>query len=174
MNQTLDGGADRARLARAATEHQLALDAWRAMAGEVSVDWAFDMRDRIRAAATRIRELGTGTVAQTASSMTAAEPAEIAQALIERMAELRHAGPRGETMPLLLDDPLSGVAPSVKTWVLELIARSAGAPQVIYLTDDPDVADWARMEAISGELSILAPAPEAADAPVAGDIEVTL
>ena len=174
MNQTLDGGADRARLARAATEHQLALDAWRAMAGEVSVDWAFDMRDRIRAAATRIRELGAGTVAQPASTMTTAEPAEIAQALIERMAELRHAGPRGETMPLLLDDPLSGVAPSVKTWVLELIARSAGAPQVIYLTDDPDVADWARMEAISGELSILAPAPEAADAAVTGDIEVTI
>ena len=174
MNQALDGGADRARLARAATEHQLALDAWRAMAGDVSVDWAFDMRERIRAAATRIREMGADATAQSNSSMSAAEPAEIAQALIERMAELRHAGPRGETLPLLLDDPLAGVAPSVKTWVLELIARSAGAPQVVYLTDDPDVADWARMEAISGELSILAPAPEAAEVHVAGGVEVTL
>ncbi|HVM10829.1 MAG TPA: hypothetical protein VM345_20385 [Acidimicrobiales bacterium] len=173
MNQTLDGGADRARLARAATDHQLALDAWRAMAGEVSVDWAFDMRDRIRAAAVRIREVGA-PVAATDNSMSAAEPAELAQALIERMTELRHAGPRGETLPLLLDDPLHGVAPSVKAWVLELIARSAGSPQVIYLTDDADVASWARMEAISGELSILEPAPESADAAAGVDSEIEL
>ncbi len=159
-------------MARAGAEHQFALDAWRALAADVSVDWAFDMRDRIRAAATRIREMGAEAVSPSSSSMSAAEPAELAQALIERMAELRHAGPRGETLPLLLDDPLAGVAPSVKTWVLELIARSAGAPQVVYLTDDPDVADWARMEAISGELSILAPAPEASE--VSGELEVAL
>lgn len=162
MNETIDGGADRVRLARAATEHQLALDAWKAMAGEVSVDWAFDMRDRIRAAAARIREMGATPQPSAATTMSAAEPAELAQALIERMAELRHAGPRGEMLPLLLDEPLAGVAPSVKTWVLELLARSAGSPQVVYLTDDPFVADWARIEAIGGELSILAPAPEAA------------
>lgn len=172
MNQTLDGGADRARLARAATEHQLALDSWKALAGEVSVDWALDMRERIRAAAVRIREMGPDTTAS--SSMSVAEPAELAQALIERMAELRHAGPKGEMLPLLLDDPLVGVAPSVKTWVLELIARSAGSPQVVYLTDDADVADWARMEAISGELSVLAPAPEAADLDVTGKLETAL
>ena len=162
MNQTLEGGADRARLARAATDHQLALDAWRAMAGDVSVDWAIDMRERIRAAAVRIREMGT-TPAQPSTMMSAAEPSELAQALIERMTELRHAGPKGETLPLLLDEPLNGVAPSVKTWVLELIARSAGSPQVVYLTDDPDVASWARMEAISGEIAILEPAPERED-----------
>ncbi|HEX7166484.1 MAG TPA: hypothetical protein VF230_05835 [Acidimicrobiales bacterium] len=169
MNHALDGGADRARLARAATEHQLALDAWRALAGEVSVDWALDMREKVRAAATRIREMGGGATthavaAASATAMTTAEPAELAQALIERMTELRHAGPRGESMPLLLDEPLTGVAPSVKTWVLELVARSAGSPQVIYLTNDPDVASWARMESISGELAILAPAPEQAGA----------
>ena len=159
MNRALDGGTNRAALTRAATEHQLALDAWKAIGGDVSVDWAFDMRDRILAAATRIREMGQAALPST-NAMTAAAPSDLAQALIERLAELRHAGTRGETLPLLLDEPLAGVAPSVKTWVLELIARSAGAPQVVYLTNDPDVADWARMEAISGELSILEPAPE--------------
>ena len=60
---------------------------------------------------------------------------------------------------LILDEPLQGVSPSVKQWVLELVGRSAGTPQIIYLTDDMDVANWARMEAMSGELSILEPAP---------------
>ena len=165
MNQALEGGVDRAGLARAATEHQLALEAWRAMADDVSIEWAFDMRDRIAVAAARIREVGPTTSTPTViggSVMGAAEPAEIAQALIERMTELRRAGPRGETLPLLLDEPLAGVAPSVKAWVLELIARSAGSPQIVYLTGDPDIADWARMEAISGDLAILEPSPEPA------------
>jgi hypothetical protein len=70
---------------------------------------------------------------------------------------------------LLLDEPLAGVATSVKQWVLELVGRSAGSPQIIYLTDDPDIAAWARVEAIGGELSILEPAP-AHDAHEANDI----
>ena len=169
MNRVLEGGVDRSALAIAAAEHEAAVDAWRAMAGDVSVDWAYDMRERILAAARRIREVGGVGVANAAEDVdvaraAAAEPAELAQALIERMTELRHLGARGESLPLLLDEPLAGVAPSVKAWVLELIARSAGAPQVIYLTDDPDVGSWARMEAISGELSILEPSPS--EAPV--------
>jgi hypothetical protein len=44
--------------------------------------------------------------------------------------------------------------------MLELIGRTAGSPQVIYLTDDPQVSVWARLEAMSGNLSFLAPAPE--------------
>lgn len=164
MNALL-GGGDRSRLSTAASAHADAEASWRALAGEVSVDWAFDMRERILGAARRIREAGAPVAATLPGDESAAvraaavDPSELAQALIERMAELRHAGARGESMPLLLDEPLAGVAPSVKTWVLELIARSAGSPQVVYLTDDEDVASWARMEAISGELSILEPAP---------------
>lgn len=155
MNTMFDGGADRSRLADAVGAHRQALARWQRLAGDVSVDLAFDLRDRVVAAAHRIREAG----GDTAGSSAAAEPAELAQALIVRMNDLRHAGARGESLPLLLDEPLAGVSPSVKQWVLELVGRSAGTPQIVYLTDDPDVAAWARMEALSGELAILEPAP---------------
>jgi hypothetical protein len=156
MNSMFDGGADRSRLADAIAAHRDALARWQRLAGEVSVDLAFDLRDRVTAAAHRIREAGGAA----AGGSAAAEPAELAQALIVRMNDLRHAGARGESLPLLLDEPLAGVSPSVKQWVLELVGRSAGTPQIVYLTDDPDVAAWARMEALSGELAILEPAPE--------------
>ncbi len=156
MNAVFDGGADRTRLALAADEHRRALAAWHQLAGEVSVDLAFDLRDRVEAAARRIREAGGRGVATAAAS---AEPTELAQALMVRMNELRHAGSSGESFPLLLDEPLQGIAPSVKHWVLELVGRSAGTPQIVYLTDDPEVAAWARAEAVWGELSVLEPAP---------------
>ena len=154
MNTMFDGGADRTRLGMAVAEHREALAAWQALAGEISVDLAFDLRERVTAAAQRIRSVGNAASA----SAAAAEPAELAQALIVRMSELRHAGARGESMPLLLDEPLAGVATSVKQWLLELIARSAGSPQIIYLTEDPEIASWARMESVGGELAILEPA----------------
>lgn len=157
MNAVVDGGADRSQLALAAAEHRVALHAWQRLVGDISVDLAFDLRGRIEAAARRLQAAGTLQGEPTAA---AAEPAELAQALIVRMSELRHAGSGSESLPLLLDEPLVGIAPSVKQWVLELVSRSAGSPQIIYLTDDPDIAAWARVEAIGGELSILEPAPE--------------
>jgi hypothetical protein len=163
MNTMFDGGADRSRLADAVAAHRDALARWQRLAGDVSVDLAFDLRDRVTAAAHRIREAGAEGASGTAA---AAEPAELAQALIVRMNDLRHAGTGGESLPLLLDEPLAGVSPSVKQWVLELVGRSAGSPQIVYLTDDPDVAAWARMEAVSGELSIIEPAPEQESAQV--------
>ena len=156
MNSMFDGGADRSRLAHAVGAHREALGRWQAIAGDLSVDLAFDLKDRVLAANRRLQEAGGGAAA---ASAAAAEPAELAQALIVRMSDLRHAGTGGESLPLILDEPLRGVSPSVKQWVLELVGRSAGSPQIVYLTDDADVANWARMEAVSGELSILEPAP---------------
>ena len=48
--------------------------------------------------------------------------------------------------------------------LLELVARSAGNPQVILLTADEEVASWARLEALTGELAVLEPTPDAAPA----------
>ena len=156
MNTMFDGGADRSRLAHAVGAHRDALARWQHVAGDVSVDLAFDLRDRVLAANRRLQEAGGGAAAATAAAV---EPAELAQALIVRMNELRDAGTGGESLPLILDEPLEGVSPSVKQWMLELVGRSAGSPQIVYLTDDLDVANWARMEAVGGELTILEPAP---------------
>jgi hypothetical protein len=163
MNSMFDGGTDRSRLAHAVGAHRDAVARWQALAGDLSVDLAFDLRDRVVAANHRLREAGGGA---SAATVAAAEPAELAQALIERMNDLRHAGTGGESLPLLLDEPLHGVSPSVKQWMLELIGRSAGSPQIVYLTDDVDVASWARMESIGGELSILEPEPSQESEPI--------
>ena len=73
--------------------------------------------------------------------------------------DVRHARRVIEAMgdgtgAVMLDGKMEDDA-SVKQWVLELVGRSAGSPQIVYLTDDPDVAAWARMEALSGELAII-------------------
>jgi hypothetical protein len=161
MNSMFDDGTDRSRLAHAIGAHREALTRWQHLAGGISVELAFELRERVAAAHRRLAEAGGVGGAVTAAA--AAEPAELAQALILRMNELREAGAGGESLPLLLDEPLAGVSPSVKHWMLELIGRSAGSPQIVYLTNDRDVANWARMESLGGELTILEPEPEAAD-----------
>ena len=168
MNQLLESQQNRERIADAAAERRKALDAWRVLVGEVAPEWAMTVRERILAASQRV-DLVAGTEGQSGGSgslsVSSVEPAELAQALIVRLADLRHAGAGGESLPLILDEPLIGVEPSVKQWMLELVGRSAGMPQVVYMTNDPDVANWARMEAIAGHLDIIEPASEPARAP---------
>ena len=54
----------------------------------------------------------------------------------------------------------------MKPALLELLRRTAGTPQAILLTDDEDVASWARLEALAGELTVLEPSrPGSPDAP---------
>ena len=76
-------------------------------------------------------------------------------------------GPGGESFPVILDDPLHAVPSAVKPELLAVIARASASQQIILLTEDPEIADWARVEAITGELSIIEPAatPEGADGP---------
>jgi hypothetical protein len=158
MNELLEGQASRDRLAQAAAAHRRAAIAWQELVGEVSVEWALGNRGRIEATARRLAAAGDPDV-DLPSLETAIEPAEVAQALIARMTDLRHAGRGGEGVPLVLDEPFSACEPSVKAWLLELVGRAAGTPQVVLLTDDPDVAAWARVEALAGHLAVIEPAP---------------
>ena len=48
----------------------------------------------------------------------------------------------------------------MKPLLLELLGRSAGDPQIVFLTEDEDVASWARLEALTGEVALIEPAPE--------------
>jgi hypothetical protein len=163
VSALLDGQQNRQRLVAAAAEHRAATVAWQSLAGEVPAEWALTMRDRVIAISHRVAH----TVASgqgTRLDLRSVEPAELAQAFIARLADLRHAGAHGESLPLILDEPLEGVDPAVKQWMLELVGRSAGMPQVVYLTDDPDVAAWARMEAMVGNLDVIEPVSEDASA----------
>ena len=81
----------------------------------------------------------------------------MASLVLGRMTELRRIGYGAESFPLILDDPFTTLDPSVRLGLLELLAREAGSPQVIILTDLPDVADWARLEALGGRAALLEP-----------------
>jgi len=160
VNGLLQGQHNRQHLATAAEAHRQAVARWQSLAGEVAVDWALTMRERIATLAVRLADEGRAGSGPTSPSLRAVEPADLAHALVARLAELRNAGPGGQSLPLILDEPLNGVDPSIKQWMLELVGRSAGSPQVVYLTEDEDVASWARMEAVAGHLSVIEPSPE--------------
>ncbi len=83
------------------------------------------------------------------------EIAAYAQALMQRAAKVRTIGPAGESLPLILDNTLAGVRAELKAPLLELLVRASQEQQVVLLTEDPDVADWARVEAIAGAVSIV-------------------
>lgn len=166
VNGLLEGTQSRRRLAEVAESHRHAVEAWQALAGEIPVEWAMTMRERILEAARRMREDGRGVGGPGVPSLRSVDPADLAHSFVSRLADLRHAGITGESLPLILDEPLAGVDASVKQWMLELVGRSAGTPQVVYLTEDPDVAAWARMEAVAGHLAVIEPSPEV-DEPVA-------
>ena len=89
------------------------------------------------------------------------EIAAYAHALMQRLTKVRTIGPAGESLPLILDDALSGVEADLKAPLLEMLVRASDEQQIVLLTEDADVADWARVEAITGAVSILEPGNEA-------------
>lgn len=171
VNGLLEGATNRRRVAELAEEHRRALAEWQTLAGEVPPEWALTMRDRITAAAARLAAEGrTAPAVAGIPSLRHVDPADLAHAFVSRLADLRHAGETGESLPLVLDEPFADVDPSVKRWILELVGRSAGTPQIVYLTEDPEVAAWARMEAMAGHIGVLEPAPDAEVARVVIDV----
>ena len=81
---------------------------------------------------------------------------------MSRLGDVRNLGPGGESFPLILDDPLAELEPALKAPLLELLSRSSVDQQIVYLTEDEDVASWARLEALTGDLLVLEPTPDAA------------
>ncbi|MCB1018145.1 MAG: hypothetical protein KDB10_23870, partial [Acidimicrobiales bacterium] len=67
---------------------------------------------------------------------------------------------RKESFPLVLDDPFIELDASVKPSLLELLGRATTNQQIIFLTEDEDVASWAKIEALTGDLTILEPSAD--------------
>lgn len=159
--QRVDGllGSVRARrdLLAVAAEAREAADAWHQLAGPVSPEFALDHRELVESLARINGGLeALHQVSATASHVDDGERA-IAAALTARIAEARTAGPGGEPLPLVLDAPLDGLDRSRQAALLELLTTTAGCPQLIYLTADDDIASWARLEAMTGDVSVLEP-----------------
>lgn len=158
VNSLLGDDAGRKALMGVAEGRRAALAAWQQLAGDIPVAWAIENREEIETAARLRREVDAlGPLSETAPDVADDVTDDLAHALVSRLAESRTAGSEG--LPLVLDDPFRDLEPAVKLLLLllELLGRSAGEPQIVLLTDDEDVASWARLEALTGELTLLEP-----------------
>ncbi len=162
VNGLLSDDGSRKRLMDAAEGSRSAQREWEAVAGDITVEFAFKHKDAIDAAAQVRRNVDSlDTMSQTTPAISRDQATDLAQVLVQRLSEARGIGKLDPNLPLVLDEPFAEVDPSVKPLLLELLSTTAGNPQVIFLTQDEDVASWARLEALTGDVSIIEPTPEA-------------
>jgi hypothetical protein len=157
----LTNESGRRRLLDAAETHRTAAGRWAEIAGDVSVEWAMERHEEITATARLRHDLHLiGSLSNTEPDHDDDEDvARLTRAIVCRLGAVRGLGRGQEGFPLVLDEPFNGVAAAAKPALLELLARTAGSPQIVLLTDDEEVASWARLEALSGDLAILEPEP---------------
>ena len=167
VNDIMDDTDSRRRRLAVAEDHRAAAVRWTRIAGDVSVEWALAHHEEIETAARLRKELANlGQISATAPSLDD-DTTALAQALIAHLGRLRTLGSGGESLPLVLDDPFTEVPPSTKLTLMELLARTAGSPQVVLLTDQDEVATWARLEALTGEVALVEPQVSTQPAPQA-------
>lgn len=158
VNEMMDDTEARRRRLAVAEDHRAAAMRWTQVAGDVSVEWALSHHEEIETAARLRKELATlGQVSTTAPTLDD-ETMALAQSLITHLSRLRTLGSGSESLPLILDDPFTEVEPATKLTLMELLSRTAGSPQVILLTNQDEVASWARLEALTGEVALVEPA----------------
>ncbi len=158
VNALLEGDAERRQFMRAVTSHRQASQAWQDVAGDVSLQFAMDHVDEIRTAASLhagVRSLQH--LSEDAPELPSEGAAELAQALLSRIDAVRALTAGAETLPLVIDDAMEDLEPTVKPMLLELLAKTAGQPQMILLTADEDVLSWARIEGMTGEVAVVEP-----------------
>lgn len=167
VNGLLGDDQRRRRLMSAADTRRRALATWQRLAGDIPVEWALEQREEIEAAARLRHGLGTLESMSSIAPVLVADATadlddldDLARALVDRIGAVRAVA--GEGLPLVLDEPFDGVAPAVKPLLLELLGRSAGDPQLVLLTADEDVASWARLEALTGDVAVIEPSSERA------------
>jgi hypothetical protein len=70
------------------------------------------------------------------------------------------AGPDGDPLPVVLDEPFDMVGVERRWEMLDLLLRLAERHQLVYLTGDPFVVAWARKYAAEGALALVEPRRE--------------
>jgi len=154
VNGLVNSDQSRRRLVRAAEGFRQAMAEWEELAGDVPVEWAIEHAEQIMAAARRANpQLGFQPITAASPDLTTA----MAQSLVARLTQLRSVGPLRESFPLVLDDPLVDLAGAAKGPLLELISKASADQQIIFLTQDEEVASWARVEAMTGLLTVIEP-----------------
>ncbi|QGG93835.1 SdpI family protein [Actinomarinicola tropica] len=152
VNTLLSSDQIRRQLMSAADAHRDATFAWQDMAGDVPVAWALEHREDIGSAA-KVRGRADRATPSPATDLATV----LGQELVVRLSEARRLGASGESFPLVLDDPFVDFQSAVKPALLELLGEASNRQQILLLTEDPDVAAWARLESLTGALSVVEP-----------------
>ena len=147
------------QVSTAVTEHRRAQAAWTKLVGDVDVEWALRHQNAVAAAAGQAGDEEGMRLAQELRRAQPANPRLLAELLLQRVSDLESVGLTGEEMPLILDEPFEGLEPAALRWLLELLVRVGGHPQLVLLTEDPEIADWAERQVLGGDVAVVAPAP---------------
>jgi hypothetical protein len=162
VNGLLSSDHSRQQLMKASEEHRAALAQWELIAGDATVEFAFDHRAEIRTAA-RETDSRLGVVVPKERTTMVASTDDLAEAILTQLGRARRLGPGGESFPVILDDPLANLDEGQTADLLSLAAKASRHQQIIYLTDDETVASWGRAEAVTGELSVIEPSGDEGD-----------
>ncbi len=165
VNSLLTSDLGRQRLIRASEDQREAARRWHALAGDVDVEWAVAARSEITGAA-RLRADIEAVVEHPEDPHL--DTGAVAHAVAARLDALRTLGPGGESFPALLDEPFTHLDGSVLPTMLELLVRSSAHQQIILLTESPEVAEWARLESMTGSVGVIEPVPAATTAGAGG------
>ena len=111
------------------------------------------LNDRHDAVARRVAALEEGAGL---SETVVVDPADLQERLLARLGRARHAAPDGGPLPAILDEPFLNVPAGHKWDLLDMVERLSEGSQIIYLTDDPYVAAWAKRRSDSGAIKLLA------------------
>ena len=160
LDRALDSEGHRKRVAHADSALRGAVAEWELLAGDVTVAWYLDHREAVEESALRLFSRNDRR-----SPMSLALPhpqddeVEQLARLKDRLAEPAGDGGPIESLPVICDDPLVKLGPERKPQLLEALVDASTRRQVILLTGDPDVAAWARVEALTGEVGLVEAAP---------------
>ncbi|HTN80779.1 MAG TPA: hypothetical protein VMK16_13960 [Acidimicrobiales bacterium] len=111
------------------------------------------LNDRHAAVARRVAALEEGSGL---SESVLVDPSDLQERLLARLGRARHAAPDGGPLPAILDEPFLNVPAGHKWDLLDMVERLSEGSQIIYLTDDPYVAAWAKRRSDSGAIKLLA------------------
>lgn len=139
------------------TELRRRRDQLRQEAGAISLPDEQHLHRRLAKLESRVRNLESEISPD--AGLLAARPVDH---LVETLVRYRPIWPPsvGDPVPAVLDDPFGATPPQLRLQLLDALTEVAKATQVVLLTDDAHVADWARRGAARGALSLLEPIPE--------------
>jgi hypothetical protein len=156
VNGLLANDHHRRELMQAAEDHRAAMAEWQMAAGDVPVEWALEHRRDVQRAHAALRSK-VANANPMALSLPVEDRADHQRVVRDRLEQARHLGAGGETFPVLFDEPLVDLDADEKAELLDVILDAARHQQVIYLTEDEDVARWARQAAAGGRMSLVEP-----------------